>query len=113
MGQGFTVRNSVLQAKGEAATSLEEYCQAVARDAVGALNAMAGSAGHSGLASALAGAAVLGDEAFAGMLSAYLHVAEGLAASGRRYASAEEANTSLSRQAGARGPEFPSPYWFR
>jgi hypothetical protein len=72
---------------------------------------MAGSAGHSGLASALTEAAVWGDEAFAGMLAAYLHAAGGLAASGRWYASAEEANTALSR--GARGPELPSPYRFR
>jgi hypothetical protein len=105
MGQGFTVKGSVLQAKSEAATSLQEYCQAVTLDAVGALRAMAGSAGHSGLTSALTEAAPCGDKAFTGMLAAYVHVAEGLATSGQRYANAEQANTALS--GGAQGPGLP------
>jgi hypothetical protein len=106
MGQGFTVKESVLQAKSEAATSLQEYCQAVALDAVGTLSDMVGSAGHSGLASALTEAAARGDKAFTGMLAAYLHVAEGLATSGQRYANAEQANTALSGEAQDPGLPF-------
>ncbi len=71
MGPGFTVKASVLQAKGEGATSLHDYCQAVGRDAVGTLSAMPGSTGHAGLASALTEAAGWGDQLFAGMLAAY------------------------------------------
>jgi len=95
MGQGFTVKASVLQSQSQDAASLQEYCQAVAADAVEAMAGMAGSAGHQGLESALTTAAGQGDKAFGGMLAAYKHAAAGLASSARTYAKAEDANIML------------------
>jgi len=97
MGQGFTVKPSVLQSNGQGATDLQEYCQAVAVDAVETLAGMASSAGHPGLASALTEAAGRGDKAFSGMLAAYGHAATGLAASGQTYANADQANAARTK----------------
>jgi hypothetical protein len=97
MGQGFTVKASVLQSRSQDASDLQEYCQAVAVDAVETLAGMASSAGHPGLASALTDAAGRGDKAFGGMLTAYGHAAKGLAASGQTYANAEQTNTARAK----------------
>jgi hypothetical protein len=100
VGQGFTVKPSALQSGSEGATGLQEYCLAVAQDAVETLGAMAGSAGHADLASALTDAAGRGDKAFTGMVAAYGHCSQSLAASAQTYTSAENANTAAAKGIG-------------
>lgn len=106
MGQGFTVKASVLQSRSQDASGLQEYCQAVAVDAVETLAGMASSAGHPGLTSALTDAAGRGNKAFSGMLAAYGHAAKGLAASGQTYANADQANAARAKGIGVQDEPF-------
>jgi uncharacterized protein YukE len=91
MGAGFSVTPSALQAGSQDVASLQGRCMAVGQDAVGALTAMAGTAGHPGLESALTGAAGRGNKAFTGMWAAYGHCSQGLATSAQTYSSNESA----------------------
>jgi hypothetical protein len=91
MGAGFSVTPPALQAGSENVAGLQSRCLAVGEDAVQALTAMAGAAGHPGLESALSGAAGRGNSAFTGMWAAYGHCSQGLAGSAQTYASNENA----------------------
>jgi hypothetical protein len=91
VGQGFSVRPGQLLAGSQNVAALQGRCQLIADYVVETLTAMAGSAGHAGLASALTGAAGRGDRAFTGMCAAYGHASNGLAASGQNYAGADQA----------------------
>jgi hypothetical protein len=109
VGQGFSVRTDELRAGSQDMAALQGRCQIIAQYVVATLTAMAGSAGHPGLASALTGAAGRGNRAFAGMLAAYGHASNGLAASAQNYADADQANAGRARRAGwfLGGPGWP------
>jgi len=96
VGSGFTVRTGALVSGSQDIAGLQGRCLAIAEDAVASLAAMAGSAGHPGLASALSGAAERGNGAFAGMWAAYGHASQSLAATAANYDGAEQANTAGS-----------------
>lgn len=97
MGAGFSVRTGPLAAGSQDVAELQGRCLAIAEDAVAALAAMAGSAGHPGLASALSGAAKRGNGAFAGMWAAYRHASQSLAATAATYDRAEQANAAAAQ----------------
>lgn len=99
MGQGFTVRTSELQAGSQDMAALQGRCQLIAEYVEATLTAMAGSAGHADLASALTGAAGRGNRAFTGMWAAYGHASNGLAASAQNYANTEQVNARAAYQA--------------
>jgi hypothetical protein len=94
---GFTAKPSALQTQSEGAAGLQLYCEAVAVDVVESLAAMAGSAGHPGLASALNDAAGHGDKVFSGMVAAYGHASQSLAVTGQGYASADQRTAAAAR----------------
>lgn len=97
MGTGFTVRTGPLAAGSQDVAGLQSRCLAIAEDAVAALAAMAGSAGHPDLVSALGGAAKRGNGAFAGMWSAYRHASQSLAATAATYDQAEQSTTTAAQ----------------
>jgi hypothetical protein len=92
MSQGFTVRSSGLQAGSQEVADLQARCQVIAQSVVMTRKAMAGSAGHAGLATAFNDAAGKGDRAYTGAWAAYGHTSQGLAASAKNYSSTEKAN---------------------
>ena len=79
-------------------TGLLGRCEAIAADAVQAIAAMGGAAGHAGLASALGGAAEQGTKTFLDLGSAYRHVASGLTAAASTYAQTEQDLVSRSEE---------------
>ena len=103
---GFTVKPSTLQTQSEGASNLQVYGEAVAVDAVQALASMAASAGHPGLASALKNAAGRGDKVFSGMVAAYGHTSQSLAAAGQTYANADQANATRAKGVPDQGIPF-------
>jgi hypothetical protein len=100
VSQGFSVRPGELRAGSLDVADLQGRCQVLAEYVVATLSAMAGSAGHPGLASALTGAAGRGNRAFAGMLAAYGHASDGLAASAQNYSSTDQAIAGQARRVG-------------
>lgn len=100
MGQGFSVAASKLAAGSEDITALLGRCEAIASDAVTALGAMAGAAGHAGLSSALTGAGDQGAKTFLDASAAYQHVSGNLSASATTYATTEQ---NLTEAIGAIG----------
>ena len=97
MSTGFTVRTGLLTAGSRDVAELQGRCLAIAEDAVAALAAMAGSAGHPSLVSALGDAAKRGNGAFAGMWAAYRHTSQSLAATAATYDRAEQANAARAQ----------------
>jgi hypothetical protein len=93
----LTVNPDGLAAGSQDMTELQGQCLAIAEDAVASMAAMAGSAGHPDLASALSGAADRGSGMFAGMWSAYGHASTSLSASATTYASADDAVARAAR----------------
>ena len=96
MGQGFSVNARKLAEGSQDITGLLGRCEAIAADAVQAIAAMGGAAGHAGLASALRGAAEQGTKAFLDLGSAYRHVAGGLTAAAGTYTQTEQDLVSRS-----------------
>jgi uncharacterized protein YukE len=109
VGQGFSVRTDGLRAGSQDMAALQGRCQIIAEYVVATLTAMAGSAGHPGLASALTGATRRENRAFTDMLAAYGHASNGLAASAQNYADTDQAIAGEARRAGRflRGPGWP------
>jgi hypothetical protein len=96
VGSGFTVRTGALVSGSQDIAGLQGRCLAIAEDAVASLAAMADSAGHPSLSSALSGAAERGNGAFAGMWAAFGHASRSLAATATNYDGAEQANVAGS-----------------
>jgi len=90
VGQGFSVNARKLAAGSQDVTGLLGRCEAIAADAVQAIAAMGGAAGHAGLAAALGDAAEQGTKAFLDLGSAYQHVAGGLTSAAGTYAQTEQ-----------------------
>ena len=90
MGQGFSVNAAKLADGSQDITGLLDRCEAIAADAVQAIAAMGGTAGHGGLASALSGAADQGTKTFLDLGAAYRHVAGGLTAAAGTYTQTEQ-----------------------
>jgi hypothetical protein len=90
MAPDLSFNADTLQAKGEDAISLEQYCQAVGVTVVEALSGMAGAVGHPGLASALTDGAGQGDKAFSGMTAAYGHAYSGLVGTAQTLGGADQ-----------------------
>ena len=91
MSQGFTVRPSGLQAGSQDVAAMQSRCQGIAQYIVMTLQAMAGAAGHAGLAAAFSDAAGKGGRGYTGAWAAYGHASQGLAASAKNYLHAEQA----------------------
>jgi hypothetical protein len=98
VGEGFSVKPRGLEAGSQVVADLQSRCQLIAEHVVRTLAAMAGSAGHAGLVSALTAAAAKGDRAYTGMWAAYGHTSHGLAGSARAYATSDQA---VAAKAGA------------
>lgn len=96
-GQGLTVDAGKLAAGSQDVAALKARCEVIASDAVTALDAMAGSAGHAGLVSALADAAGHGARTFEQAGAAYRHVSDSLTASAANYTATEH---GLTQQVG-------------
>jgi hypothetical protein len=92
---GVSFNAGSLQGKSSEALSLQQYSLAVAMDAVEALESMAGSAGHPGLASALTDATERGNKAFTSMIAAYGHAYKGLVSTAQILGDTEQANAGL------------------
>jgi hypothetical protein len=90
VSQGFTVKPSGLDAGSQDMSGLQARCQLIAEYAMATLTAMAGSAGHAGLASALDGATGKSRRWYTGAWAAYGHASQGLATSSKTYASADQ-----------------------
>jgi hypothetical protein len=97
VGQGFSVDASKLAAGSQDLAVLQGRCEDVARDAITALEGMAGSAGHAGLSSALAGAAGNGAKKFEQISAAFGHVGYGLSASAASYTATERGLTARAK----------------
>jgi hypothetical protein len=97
VGQGLSVDAGKLAKGSQDVAGLQERCDVIARGAVTALEGMAGSAGHAGLASALARAAGHGARTFEQMGAAYRHVSDSLAASAANYTATEQALAARTR----------------
>jgi len=67
MARGLSFAADKLKSASQDVAELQQYCLAMAEDAVAALAGMAGCAGHPGLSSALRGAAGRGNESFTGI----------------------------------------------
>jgi hypothetical protein len=104
VGQGFTVSPSGLETGSQLTGGLQSRCELIAEYVVTTLAAMAGSAGHADLESALKAAASKGDRAYTDMWAAYGHASQGLATSAHTYANADQ---SIAGQAGALMPGGP------
>lgn len=98
MGQGFSVNALRLGEGSQDITGLLNRCEAIAADAMQAMTAMGGVAGHAGLTSALDGSAELGAKAFLDLGAAYRHVATGLATSADTYTQTEQELARRSEQ---------------
>ena len=85
MARGFSVKPSRLQSGSQEMAGLQETSAGIADDVFSTLSAMAGVAGHPGLAAALHGAAGKGNQACSGMCEAYGHLWQGLAGSNQIY----------------------------
>jgi hypothetical protein len=96
--QGFSVNAPRLGEGSGDITGLLHRCEAIASDAVQAIAAMGGAAGHAELASALGGVAEAGARTFLDLGAAYRHVAAGLTATASTYARAEQDLVSRSEQ---------------
>jgi hypothetical protein len=90
VGQGFSVNAPKLAEGSQDVAGLLGRCEAIATDAVQAIAAMSGAAGHGGLATALGGAADQGTKAFLDLGGAYRHVASGLTAAASTYTQTEQ-----------------------
>jgi hypothetical protein len=97
VGEGFSVNAGKLAAGSQDLAGLQSWCAELREGSAGALQGMSGSAGHAGLASALAGAEGRGAKAFVEMAAAYRHVIDGLAASAANYAATERDQTGQAR----------------
>jgi hypothetical protein len=86
VASGFSVKPSRLQSGSQEMASLQGTSAGIADDVFSTLSAMAGAAGHPGLAAALQGAAGTGNQACSGMCEAYGHLWQGLAGSSQIYA---------------------------
>ena len=91
MGQGFSVRPAELQAGSQDVAVLQARCKLIADYVLATMTAMAGSAGHARLVSALTGASSQGNRAFTGMWAACGHASNGLAASAQNYMGTDQA----------------------
>jgi hypothetical protein len=90
MSQGFTVKTSGLDTGSQDMAGLQERCQLIAEYAMATLTAMAGSAGHAGLASALNGASGKSRRWYTGAWAAYGHASQSLSASSKTYSGADQ-----------------------
>jgi hypothetical protein len=97
VGQGFSVDASRLAAGSQDLAVLQGRCEDVARDAITALEGMAGSAGHAGLSSELAGAAGNGAKKFEQISAAFGHVGDALSASAAKYKATERGLTARAK----------------
>ena len=97
MGKGFSVRPGTLAAGSQQVSDLVDRCGTIASDAVQALAAMEGSAGHQPLASALGGAAGTSTRSFLDIGAVYQHVSQSLSASAGTYTSTEQGLISKSQ----------------
>ena len=98
MGQGFSVNARKLADGSQDVSGLLGRCEAIAADAVQAIVAMGGTAGHAGLAAALDGAAEQGTKAFLDLGNAYRHVASGLTTTASTYTQTEQDLVSRSEE---------------
>jgi hypothetical protein len=89
MSQGFTVTASGLDTGSQDMAGLQERCRLIAEYAMATLTAMAGSAGHPGLASALDGASGKSRRWYTGAWAAYGHASQSLTASSKTYTGAD------------------------
>lgn len=90
MGQGFSVVPSQLTAGSNDVAGLQEIWRGLAGNAIDALAAMAGSAGHPDLTSALNGAAGRGYKSFTGLSAAYGHVRSSLTSTAANYTHSDQ-----------------------
>jgi hypothetical protein len=97
VGQGFSVNAVELNAGSGQVSGLQDRCEILSEDAADTLTAMAGSAGHADLASALSDAAGQGAKAFWGMGTAYGHVSSSLSASAANYTKTDEGIAGQAR----------------
>jgi hypothetical protein len=93
VGRGFSVNAAKLQEGSGQVSELQGRCGVIAGDAADTLTGMAGSAGHTGLASALSGAAGQGIKAFLVLGAAYEHVSSSLSASATNYSKTDQSIT--------------------
>lgn len=100
MGQGFSVRTGELRAGSQDMADLAGRCQVIAEYVVTTLTAMAGSADHPGLASALTETAGRGNRAFIGMQEAFGHASNALAASAQNYDVTDQAVAGEAQRVG-------------
>lgn len=110
MGKGFTVTPSGLEAGSQVTGGFQSRCELIAQYVVTTLSAMAGSAGHEGLASALKEAAGKGDRAYTDMWAAYGHTSQSLATSAHAYSSADQSiagQIGTLMPGGSRGGRLP------
>jgi hypothetical protein len=98
VGRGFSVAARQLGEGSEDITGLLHRCEAIAADAMQAITAMGGVAGHTGLVSALAGAFEQGAKTFLDAGDAYRHVATGLTTTASTYAQTEQDLVRRSEQ---------------
>jgi tetrahydromethanopterin S-methyltransferase subunit H len=110
VGQGFSVRASKLQAGSQDVAELQGIWQVLADNAVTAMGAMAGAAGHAGLTSALSEAAGKGNKSFTGLWAAYGHVSSSLTSCAVTYTKADQAAAAA---AGALQRSDPLLQWLR
>jgi hypothetical protein len=85
VASGFSVKPSALGSGSQEMAGLQATSAGIADDLFSTLSAMAGSAGHPGLAAALQRAAGKGNQACSGMCEAYGHIWQGLAGSSQIY----------------------------
>jgi hypothetical protein len=94
VGQGFSVNAAKLRSGSDQISDLQNRCELIAQDAAGTLASLAGSAGSTVLASALAEAAGQGARTFSVIAAAYGHVSSSLGSSAANYGTAERAITT-------------------
>ena len=90
VGQGFSVNARRLAEGSQDITGLLGRCEAIAADAMHAINGMGGAAGHAELAAALSGAAEQGTKAFLDLGTAFRHVSSGLTTTASTYTQTEQ-----------------------
>lgn len=91
VGQGFSVNAAKLRTGSEQVSGLQNRCELIAQDAADTLTSLAGSAGSTALATALAEAAGQGTRTFSVIVAAYGHVSSSLGSSAANYGTAERA----------------------
>ncbi len=94
VGHGFSVNAAKLHAGSEQVSDLQNRCELIAQDVADTLASLAGSAGNTALASALAGATGQGARTFSAIAAAYGHVSSSLGSSAANYGSAERATAT-------------------